>query len=167
MLAAVLFDRLADLTVDLDGYRTERLEQAVTSGFTRVTTLVTMAGGGHEGAGEDVTYTTEDHDGFPDDLPLSGRHTLSELSALLDGHELFPRPPAQHAYLDYRRWAFESAALDLALRQAGQSLAETVGRRARPVRFVLSTREDVGPVAVVRSPTSSSSSTPSRSGTKS
>jgi L-alanine-DL-glutamate epimerase-like enolase superfamily enzyme len=145
MLAAVLYDRLADLSVEIDGYRTGRLEQTVTSGFTRVTTLVTMAGGGHEGAGEDVTYTTSDHDGFPDALPLTGRHTLAELSALLDGHELFPNPPAQPAYLDYRRWAFESAALDLALRQAGMSLAEAVGREARPVRFVLSTRADVRP----------------------
>jgi L-alanine-DL-glutamate epimerase-like enolase superfamily enzyme len=76
---------------------------------------------------------------------LSGKHTLAELSALLDAHQLFPSAPAQHAYLDYRRWAFESAALDLALRQAGVSLADAVGRQARPVRFVLSTRADVGP----------------------
>ena len=41
---------------------------------------------------------------------------------------------------DYRRWAFESAALDLALRQAGRSLAEAVGREARPVTFVSSMR---------------------------
>jgi L-alanine-DL-glutamate epimerase-like enolase superfamily enzyme len=48
--------------------------------------------------------------------------------------------PAAH---DYRRWAFESAALDLALRQAGLSLAQAVGRTARPVRFVASTRGDI------------------------
>ena len=41
---------------------------------------------------------------------------------------------------DYRRWAFESAALDLALRQAGRSLAEAVGREPRPVTFVSSKR---------------------------
>ena len=41
-------------------------------------------------------------------------------------------------YVDYRRWAFESAALDLALRQAGRSLGETVGREPRPVTFVAS-----------------------------
>ena len=46
---------------------------------------------------------------------------------------------------DYRRWAFESAALDLALQQAGVSLAEAVGRPYRPVRFVASTRAKIDP----------------------
>ena len=40
----------------------------------------------------------------------------------------------------YRRWAFESAALDLALRQAGRSLADVLGREARPLNFVVSMR---------------------------
>ena len=40
----------------------------------------------------------------------------------------------------YRRWAFESAALDLALRQAGRSLAEVVGREPRPLTYVVSMR---------------------------
>ena len=68
------------------------------------------------------------------------------------------------ASLDYRRWAFESAALDLALRQAGTSLAEAVGREYRPVRFVASTRADIEPYRELI-PTSSSSSTPKRTGT--
>jgi len=42
--------------------------------------------------------------------------------------------------VDYRRWAFESAALDLALRQAGTNLAEELGREPRPVNFVNSMR---------------------------
>ena len=40
----------------------------------------------------------------------------------------------------YRNWAFESAALDLALRQAGRSLAEQVGRELRPLNYVVSMR---------------------------
>ena len=48
--------------------------------------------------------------------------------------------PAQAAYRDYRRWAFESAALDLALRQGGRSLGDALGREPRPLRFVSSTR---------------------------
>src|SRR5581483_4730325 len=40
----------------------------------------------------------------------------------------------------YRRWAFESAALDLALRQREIGLGEALGRQERPVRFVVSTR---------------------------
>jgi L-alanine-DL-glutamate epimerase-like enolase superfamily enzyme len=40
----------------------------------------------------------------------------------------------------YRRWAYESAALDLALRQNGLSLHEALGREPRPVNFVVSLR---------------------------
>jgi L-alanine-DL-glutamate epimerase-like enolase superfamily enzyme len=36
----------------------------------------------------------------------------------------------------WRNWAFESAALDLALRQNGLSLPAALGRQPRPVRFV-------------------------------
>jgi L-alanine-DL-glutamate epimerase-like enolase superfamily enzyme len=46
------------------------------------------------------------------------------------------------AFANYRRWAFESAALDLALRQAGRSLAQALEREPRPVRFVVSKRID-------------------------
>jgi hypothetical protein len=76
-------------------------------------------------------------------LPLAGSRTLVEQSSLLDGRELFAQPPAMAASHDYRRWAFESAALDLALRQAGLSLAQAVGRESRPVRFVVSTRAQI------------------------
>src|SRR5690242_8951019 len=71
-------------------------------------------------------------------------HTLRTASAALDGHDLFAAPPAMEASRDYRRWAFESAMLDLALQQHGSSLAAAVGREARPVRFVASTRADIG-----------------------
>jgi hypothetical protein len=46
------------------------------------------------------------------------------------------------ASADYRRWALESAALDLGLRQNGLSLGAAVEREYRPVRFVVSTRGD-------------------------
>ena len=46
------------------------------------------------------------------------------------------------AWADYRRWAFESAALDLALRQNDLSLGAAVKRDYHPVRFVVSTRGD-------------------------
>jgi L-alanine-DL-glutamate epimerase-like enolase superfamily enzyme len=136
-----LNDLLAHLPLTVDGYSLERREQSVATGFTRVTTTVVMRGDGHEGRGEDVTYTAEDHNGFPDSLPLAGSGSLAELSARLEGRDLFAAPPAQEeAARDYRRWAFESAALDLALRQSGLSLAQALGREARPVRFVASTR---------------------------
>ena len=36
----------------------------------------------------------------------------------------------------WRNWAFESAALDLALNQAGRALHEVIGASGGPVRFV-------------------------------
>jgi L-alanine-DL-glutamate epimerase-like enolase superfamily enzyme len=67
---------------------------------------------------------------------------LDGISRRLDGVDLFPKSPVRETSTDYRRWAFESAALDLALRQAGISLGEALGESYRPVRFVVSTRLD-------------------------
>ena len=134
-----LYDAVADLPLEIDSYELERLEYVVSPEFTRVTTLVHLRGGGEEGIGEDVTYTSADHPP-PADLPLAGSHALDSFSELLDRLTLFTGEPQMEASYDYRRWAFESAALDLALRQAGRSLAEAVGREPRPVTFVSSRR---------------------------
>jgi L-alanine-DL-glutamate epimerase-like enolase superfamily enzyme len=143
MLAVMsLAERVTSLEVEIEGYELERRRVDVSSEFTRVTTTVVMRGRGEHGVGEDVTYTGEDHDGFPESLPLAGSHTVGELSRALDRHELFAGPPRMEVSTDYRRWAFESAALDLALRQAGLSLGAAVGRVYAPVRFVASTRGD-------------------------
>jgi L-alanine-DL-glutamate epimerase-like enolase superfamily enzyme len=138
-----IYDRLADLELTIDGYGTERRQIEVSTNFTRVTTTVVMHGAGHRGRGEDVAYVAADHLDFPETLPLAGARSLRELSARLDAETLYQHDPAQKAARDYRRWAFESAALDLALHQSGHSLAQAVGRTARPVRFVVSTRGDV------------------------
>jgi L-alanine-DL-glutamate epimerase-like enolase superfamily enzyme len=45
-------------------------------------------------------------------------------------------PPSWDAARRWRHWAFEAAALDLALNQAGRPLHEVVGHEPRPVRFV-------------------------------
>ncbi len=132
-----LYDAVADLSLEVDSYELEQLEFVVSPTFTRVTTAVHLQGGGEEGIGEDVTYTAGDHPP-PGDLPLAGSHTLDSYSKLLDGLQLFPRQPEMEASSDYRRWAFESAALDLALRQAGRSLADAVDREPGPVTFVSS-----------------------------
>ena len=144
------WDRLGVLEVDVEDYELERREVAVSSEFSRVTTTVAMHGRGETGRGEDVTYDAQDHEAFPADLPLAGRSTLAALSARLDRHDLFARPASSDAYRDYRRWAFESAALDLALRQAGMSLGAAVGRSHRAVRFVASTRSVDGWIDVAR-----------------
>jgi hypothetical protein len=124
-----LYERLAGLELVVEGYELERLEQAVSSGFTRVTTVIRLLGAGEEGAGEDVTYDAKLHPP-PQDLTLAGQHTFGSFSGALDAF----------GFHHYRRWAFESAALDLALRQAGHSLAEAVGRQPLPVTFVVSLR---------------------------
>ncbi len=141
-----MYERLAELSLEIDGYRRERRELDVSSGFRRVTTEVLLAGDGLEGGGEDVVYASEDHDGYPQDLPLAGRWTLGGFSDHLGELDLFPgRPPQEESSRRFRRWAFESAALDLALRQSGLDLGAALGRPYRPVRFVLSTRLDIKP----------------------
>jgi hypothetical protein len=141
-----VYGRLAGLGLEIDGYRSERHELDVSSGFRRVTTEVVLVGGGLEGRGEDVTYAAEDHDDYPAALPLAGEWTLDGFSRQLGGLDLFPgRPPQQEFFRPYRRWGFESAALDLALRQARLSLGEALERPYAPVRFVLSTRLDIKP----------------------
>jgi L-alanine-DL-glutamate epimerase-like enolase superfamily enzyme len=128
-MAAALYARLTASPLDIESYELERLEEPVTRGFTRVTTVVHLQGGGVEGLGEDVTWYAEHHDreqaagAF---LPLQGSWTLESFSDALE----MPDP--------HRRWAYESAALDLALNQAGKSLAEAVERDPQPVAFVIS-----------------------------
>jgi len=122
-----LWDSVAGLTVKVDGYRLERRESKTPSDWTRVTTTVVL-----DGEGEDVTYDAAMHDGVPDDLMLAGTWSLDDLSRRLD-----KEPSLEEGF---RRWAFESAALDLALRQNELGFGEAFGRDERPVRFVVSTR---------------------------
>jgi hypothetical protein len=136
-----LFDRLASLPLEVERVELERRELPIVPEFTRVTTTVVLHGRGERGVGEDVTYAQPDHDDFPRP-DLRGSTDLAGFSAHLDEVELWPHEPRMPAFRDYRRWAWESAALDLALRQSGLSLGAAVGREYRPVRFVVSTRED-------------------------
>jgi hypothetical protein len=136
------FDRLADLPLTIESATFSGLEKSVSTGFTRLTTVIGLRGGGEEGVGEDVTYDAEEHPRLQArgvELPLAGEWTIASFSAQLEALDLFPAGAPQFpAYLAYRRWGFESAALDLALRQAGRSLADVLGREPRPVRFVVS-----------------------------
>jgi L-alanine-DL-glutamate epimerase-like enolase superfamily enzyme len=128
-MAESLWKRFAGLPVEVESYELERLEQPVTRGFSRVTTVVHLQGAGEEGLGEDVTWYAEAHDreqAAGPTRPLKGSWTFESFSAALEISE------------PHRRWAYESAALDLALRQSGASLAESVGREPRPVTFVVS-----------------------------
>jgi L-alanine-DL-glutamate epimerase-like enolase superfamily enzyme len=153
------YERIAELPVEIDSYELEGHEFQITPEMERLTTVVRLKGGGHDGVGEDVVYDALDHVAFRDAGPvleLAGKHTIASFSELLDGVELFPSPPEREVSVNYRRWAFESAALDLALRQANTSLHERLGRQPRPVTFVVSMRltppgsEEVSTIEPVR-----------------
>ena len=144
-----LYDHVADLSLEVEGFDLTRHEMDTSAGFTRVTTVVELHGADAVGRGEDVTYETEDHDALHRahdagtlDWELAGSYTLDSLSSALDDRDLFPEPPEQERFHRYRRWAVESAALDLALRQADTDFAAAFDRTFDPVRFVVSTRLD-------------------------
>ncbi|HEV7641359.1 MAG TPA: hypothetical protein VGO39_10875, partial [Gaiellaceae bacterium] len=125
------YDAVKDLPLTIEGYDLEPLEQEVARGFTLRRTVVVLRGGGEEGRGEAVDYNPAIQQEFQArraELPVAGEHTLHSFSLLQSGQT------------EYRRWALESAALDLALRQAGLPLGEAIGRTAQPVHFVVSTR---------------------------
>ena len=125
------WDSVRSLPLRIDGYDLEPLEREVARGFTLRRTVVVLRGDGEEGRGEEVAYDPAQQQQFQarrNELPFTGQHTLESFSLLQAGQT------------EYRRWAFESAALDLALRQAGLSLGEALGLKAHPVRFVVSTR---------------------------
>jgi hypothetical protein len=137
------FDKLAALPLDVSSYELEPLEQEVSSDFTRYSTVIRISGGGDEGVGEDVTYDALDHVALQDAGPVqefAGSWTIGSFTDHVRGLDLFPAEPVRDVSRLYRRWAFDSAALDLALRQAGISLAQALEREPRPVNFVVSLR---------------------------
>jgi hypothetical protein len=137
------FDAIADLPVEIESFEFEGLE-VVLGEFERLTTVIKLRGGGLEGIGEDVTYDAVDHiaqQGAGPPEGLAGSRSFSEFSAALGEIDLFPAAaPERDVSREYRRWAFESAALDLALRQAGTNLAAILGREPKPLNFVNSMR---------------------------
>ena len=136
-----LYDAVRDLPLEIEEYALEGLELQARADFLRKTTVIHLQGGGEEGIGEDVTYHGEEHSARRRAgrcCRLPGSWTLHTFSEHLATMTFFEQEPAQHAYHDYRRWAYESAALDLALRQAGVSLGDAARREARPVEFVVS-----------------------------
>src|SRR6201747_1959297 len=138
------YDAIKDLPLEVDECAFEGLELQVGE-FERLTTVVKLRGGGEEGIGEDVVYDAVDHVGQQSHGPPEGLRpppTFDEFSKRLDGIDLFPAGAPERAEVsrDYRRWAFESAALDLALRQAGTNLAAALRPEPKPVNFVNSMR---------------------------
>ena len=119
-----LYDAVKNLTLTIERVELEPHVLPLKH-LTRRTTVFHLYGSGEEGVGEDVTYEEDHHQDvkLPD---LTGEHTVNSFSKLV------AEEPG------YRVWGLESAALDLALRQARSSLAAAVGREPRPVTFVVS-----------------------------
>jgi L-alanine-DL-glutamate epimerase-like enolase superfamily enzyme len=117
----------------------DRLHAVVAHDFPRVTTHVRLGGAGAEGLGEDVSIHIEDgtslHERQPA-LPLAGEWTLAGFCDHVATLDTWPKPPEWEPMRRFRNWAFESAALDLALRQAGRALHDVLGLEPQPVRFV-------------------------------
>lgn len=139
-----LYAAISSLPLTIDSVSLETFEEDTSSDFTRTTTQLSFTGKGDRGVGEDVIYTAEHHYQLPDfidDIAVTGSFTFAEYADRIDGTDLFAgTTPEREDFRHYRRWAFESAALDLALQQADLSLAEALDRAYDPVRFVVSTR---------------------------
>lgn len=154
------WSQLAEIPLEIERVELEALGVRLSPEFERRTTVVHLHGDGEEGVGEDVIYDPELHvldpirsrdqstggdGGRPDAAahrhPLIGSFTLASFSERLSELDLFGgRPLGQAAYTRYRTWAYESAALDLALRQAGMTLHQALGIEPQPLRFVVSLR---------------------------
>jgi hypothetical protein len=129
---------IADLSLQIDSYGLEPLSEQMTAERTRRTTLIRLVGDGEEGVGEDATPIEAEQLAFQEraaSLLVAGQWTIDSFSAHVSNLELIPPGPHERAR-SFRQWGFESAALDLALRQAARSLADVLGRACRPVTFV-------------------------------
>jgi hypothetical protein len=138
------YAHVADLPLTIESYALEGMARTVSSGFERLSTAIHLHGAGEEGIGEDVTYDPDDHrrqQALGPVLELAGEWTFDAFSEHLGALDTFPaQAPNFDVYRNYRRWGFESAALDLALRQAGRSLADVLTRELSPITFVVSSR---------------------------
>jgi len=134
-----LWLRLAGLPLVIEACEYDRLHAVLAYEFERITTHVRLVGAGADGLGEDVSVFQEDgtalHETRPS-LALEGEWTLAGFCDHVALLELWPQPPEWDVALRLRNWAFESAGLDLALRQAGRSLHDVLGLEPQPARFV-------------------------------
>jgi L-alanine-DL-glutamate epimerase-like enolase superfamily enzyme len=134
-----LWPRLAELSLVIEACEYERLHAVLAYEFERITTHVRLVGAGVDGLGEDISVSREDGTALHETRPalrLEGEWTLAGFYEHLATLKLWPEPPEWHGALRFRQWAFESAALDLALRQAGRALHDVLGLKPQPVRFV-------------------------------
>jgi L-alanine-DL-glutamate epimerase-like enolase superfamily enzyme len=135
-----MWERLAGLPLVVERYTLELLEAEFDAEHVRATTHVRLHGAGHDGVGEEIGGPWRDyHEALhaAPRLELAGEWTLEAFCGHLASlDQFYGEPPEWEMGYRFRNWAYESAALDLALRQAGLPLHEALGRELRPVRFV-------------------------------
>jgi L-alanine-DL-glutamate epimerase-like enolase superfamily enzyme len=135
-----LWTAVKDLPIAVESSSFEALLPSGPTGLEDMTTTqLRLRGRGEEGIGEQVGMPEAQESLRASDFPLTGEWaTLADFLAHLDTIDMWSEPPEYELSRNWRRWTFESAALDLALRQAATSLPEVLGRTARPLTFVTS-----------------------------
>src|SRR3954451_16349764 len=130
-----MWSRLADLPLVIEDYGVERLERSPAFGHDRGTDLLRLRGDREEVLGEDITVYLPEGTAAPR-LELAGEWTLGAFCEHLGSIEQWTEPAKWDLARAWRNWAYESAALDLALRQARQALHEALELAPAPLRFV-------------------------------
>ncbi|WP_338740752.1 hypothetical protein [Haloplanus salilacus] len=136
-----LYGQIKSLPVTVEAVSIEG-KHIETEGQTFERTIIRVRGDDETGFGEDVTRPIEAHERLREEglsLP-TGEWTIGTFSDALDTdpvrlEQRVPRETPEHL-----RWAIESAVLDLALKQAGRTLAAVLDRVYEPMAFVVSPR---------------------------
>lgn len=134
-----LYDTLKSLLVTVEDITFEE-KRIKTSSRTFERTIVQLHGDGYTGVGEDTTPSVEAHERLRTErFPLpAGEHTVSTFAIALDTELHLANHTPRRENSNHQQWAIESAALDLALKQSGQTLAAVLDQRYEPVTFVAS-----------------------------
>jgi hypothetical protein len=144
-----IYDRVRGLPLTIESYSLKPLTAKIAGVGnldTRKTVVFELHGKGKTGVGEDVTYFEDLLKSLVERgpvLPLPGTYSFGEFSEHLQTLDWFPDAPEglfHDSFRNYRRWAIESAALDLALQQSNTNLAEVLGKKVQPLTFVASMR---------------------------
>lgn len=134
-----LYEELQSLTIAIEDITFEG-KRLKTERRTFERTVIRIHGDGDIGFGEDVTPSIEAHERLRKDglaLP-TGTPTIRSFTSALDTDSVLSEQTAFRANDNHLRWAIESAALDLALKQSGQTLATVLDRTYEPMTFVAS-----------------------------
>jgi len=143
-----LADTLAALPVCVEAVEVQRRALALDdyAGGPRPSSVVRLSGLGHVGRGENVAFSEDDQARF-----AARAASLLAGGALREGTWRGPVGALLgEAARGYERAALEAALIDLALRQAGTTLAALTGRHESALRVVLSFAARPDPAAYAR-----------------